>query len=276
MSTVTMKRIFLIAMVVVLIFRIGNVISVGFEKYQCSRMLDAIESNDMEQLRNAAECGDPNSTLGISWLESLLFIESSRQTPLQAACEKGDFEMVKILVENGADVNYRPLNAHHPALNYAVDSDSEETLDIVRYLINNGVYADPIKRPTRSPVFILLNDNKLPPNGMEILKELMKVVKDKQSELYLKSACSWKHEEAIRFLVEEYGFDASNPYYLCAYCYGVTEYSRETFEYFLKRGADPYAKDEYGKCAIDYLKESSAPEWAETVAEMAKEYGFEG
>ncbi|MBQ9985147.1 MAG: hypothetical protein IJP38_02450 [Oscillospiraceae bacterium] len=44
----------------------------------------------------------------------------------------------------------------------------------------------------------------------------------------------------------------------------------------LQNGADPYAKDENGECAIDYLKESSAPEWAETVAEMAKEYGFEG
>ena len=33
---------------------------------------------------------------------------------------------------------------------------------------------------------------------------------------------------------------------------------------------------QYRKCAIDYLEEESAHEWAETVAEMAKEYGFEG
>ncbi len=43
----------------------------------------------------------------------------------------------------------------------------------------------------------------------------------------------------------------------------------------LQNGADPYAKDESGECAMDHLKKVS-PEWAETVAEMAEEYGFEG
>jgi len=43
----------------------------------------------------------------------------------------------------------------------------------------------------------------------------------------------------------------------------------------LQNGADPYVKDENGECAMDHLKKVS-PEWAETVAEMAKEYGFEG
>ena len=235
-------------------------------------MLEAIESNNMEQLRNAAESGDPNSTLGISWLEGLLLIEFSRQTPLQAACEKGDFEMVKILVENGADVNYRPMNAHHPALNYAVDSDSEETLDIVRYLIKNGVDADPIKRPTKSPVYKLLNTKELPPNGMEILKELINAGAGLEGS-YI--AFYWGHDEVIQYLIEDCGLEVRDYLYMYLYCRDFDKYSYEIFELMMQHGASPYAKDEDGECGMDHLEKVS-PEWAETVAEMAKEYGFEG
>ena len=43
-----------------------------------------------------------------------------------------------------------------------------------------------------------------------------------------------KHEELIRYFIEECGYDASDPYYLCGYCFGVDKYSYETFEYFLQ------------------------------------------
>ncbi|MBQ9986530.1 MAG: ankyrin repeat domain-containing protein [Oscillospiraceae bacterium] len=247
------------------------------EKFFCKQMLGAIETEDIPRLKEALFFGDPNSVLGISWIEGTIGETGTRQTPLQATCKKGNIDMVKLLVKGGADVNYTPLNAVISPIQYAAESQSNNNLEIVKYLLGQG--ADVNYECCVGHGIIVadfLARRSLEPNGMEILKELMKEVEDKQRELYLRNACYWKHEEVIRFFVEEYGFDASDEFYLCAYCYGRAEYSRETFEYFLKRGADPYARDEYGKCAIDYLKESPAPEWAETVAEMAKEYGFEG
>ena len=35
----------------------------------------------------------------------------------------------------------------------------------------------------------------------------MKATKDPTNEGYLYEACYWKHEDAIRFLIEEYGFE---------------------------------------------------------------------
>lgn len=237
-------------------------------------MLTAIEENDIKKLESVLIFANPNSTPGVHPSIEVFGEIFDRQTPLMAACEKGSFEMVKLLVENGADVNYKRLNAQISPLNYAVQSKSIENLEIVRYLINKGADIHYPNYKNDQPAYNLMSCHTLPPNGMEILKVLMEAGVDSENEMLLHVACYWKHEEAIRFLVEEYGYDACDPYYLCAYCYGVENYSYETFGYFLERGANPYAKDEDGKCAMDYLRENS-PEWAEKLETLAKEYGFE-
>ena len=102
----------------------------------------------------------------------------------------------------------------------------------------------------------------------------MEDVDDKGDEEYLRYACAKKHDEAIRYLIEEWEYDLTNPVYLCWYCLGIEECSYETFEYFLARGANPYAKADNGKCAMDYLREESS-ELADNLAELAKKYGYE-
>lgn len=229
-------------------------------------MLDAIENNDMEKLESALKYGNPNSVPGIPLLEAFAQFPY-RKTPLQLACSKGDFELVKILVENGADVNYAEINALLRPLWYAaVESDNPE---IVRYLLKKGAAPYTLERPIED----IIENFELPPNGMEIIRELVNAGTDMSYKGYLYSACYWKHEELIRYFVEECGYDASDSYYLCGYCYGVQKYSIETFEYFLDRGANPYAKSLSDKNAIEHLNEES-PEWAEKLIELAAEYGI--
>ena len=262
-----MKKMFSIAIVIVLVFLAGNAITVGFEKYQCSRMLDAIENNDMEKLESALKYGNPNSVPGIPFLESLAQFPY-RKTPLQLACSKGDFELVKFLVENGADVNYVKINALlYPLWYAAVESDNPE---IVRYLLEKGAVPESLKKP----ILYIMMDVELPPNGMEIIRELVDAGTDMSYKGYLYDACYWKHEELIRYFVEECRYDASDPYYLCGYCFGVKKYSIETLEYFLQHGANPYTKNLSDKSAIEHLQEKS-PEWAEKLIELAAKYGFE-
>lgn len=262
----TIKKIFFLVAVIVLVFLAGNAITVGFEKYQCSRMLDAIENNDMQKLESALKYGDPNSITGIPLLEAFAQFPE-KLTPLQLACSKGNFEMVKFLVENGADVNYRTLNASFPPLWHAsVESNNPE---IVRYLIENGANVNTLSRYIER----ILRDFEFPSNGMEIIRELVNAGTDMSYKGYLYQACFMKREAAIRYFVEECGYDASDSYYLCGYCYGVQKYSIETFEYFLDRGANPYAKSLSDKNAIEHLNEES-PEWAEKLIELAAEYGI--
>lgn len=247
---------------------------VGYEKIQCNRMIEAIRNNDINKLEWILKFANPNSIPGVGVIDAISEnITKDKQTPLGAACEVGNFEMVKLLVENGADVNYRPMKAFTSPLNVAVQSDSVENLKIVRYLIEKGADIHYPNYKNFQPAYNVMYDFDLPPNGMEILKELLEAGADSENEMLLQVACYWKHEEAIRYLVEEWGYDASDPYYLCAYCYGVDKYSYDTFEYFLERGANPYEKDEDGEIAIERLKEKS-PEWAEKLIKLAENYGI--
>jgi len=269
------KKICLIVALVISMIYHGMIAHNMAERFFCYQMLKAIENDNIALLRINLLFGDPDSITMNPIID--LISDVILKTPLQAACCEGNIDMVKLLVEKGADVNYTTRSCGCSPLWWAAESESPNNLEIVRYLLKNGADVDNAgKRAASSIITHVFNQPPSQPNHMEILRELINATEDSTKKYYLKSACYWKHEEEIRFLVEEYGFDVSDPYYLCAYCSGYDRYSRETFEYFLKHGADPYAKDERGKCAIDYLKEEAAPEWAETVAEMAKEYGFEG
>lgn len=261
------KNIIKIAIAIILVIAICSAIPSQIEQYYCSQMLEAIKENDMEKLQKALEKGNPNSILGIPWIEQY-FIEWSRRTPLQEACRIGSFEMVKLLVESGADVNYYPVNSEASALSFAARSEWPESLDKVRYLVKNGAVA---VHP--NPVNYLLTGPSFPLGGVELLKELA-AAGFEIDEDNLADACIWNHEEVIRFLVDECNFDASKPRFLCVYCRNPEGNAYETLEYFLERGANPYEKDERGKCAMDYLYEQS-PEWAEKLKTLAKKYGYE-
>ena len=150
--------------------------------------------------------------------------------------------------------------------------DSPDKMKLAKLLIKNGDNVNAFSNHKR-PVALLLSTSTFSADEMEILHELIAAGAEMFEE-YLDDACYWKHEELIRYFVEEYGYDASDSRYLCTYCSGVEKYSYETLEYFLERGANPYVNDKKGKCAMDYLREKS-PEWAEKLKTLAKKYGYE-
>ncbi|MBR3847997.1 MAG: ankyrin repeat domain-containing protein [Oscillospiraceae bacterium] len=266
------KKIFRIILLSVAAFLLLNALYVSYEKIQCRRMIDAIENNDIKKLEWVLKFSNPNTIPGVALFD--VFSENGdRRTPLGAACEVGNFEMVNLLVKNGADVNYIPWNANASPLRLAVQSKSSDNLEIVKFLVENGAIIDCSNSKTRHPAFWMLNTSELPPNGIEILDVLRQAGEDIEYKVILQEACYRKHEEVIRYLVEKWGYDASDPYYLCAYCYGFDGYTYESFEYFLERGANPYEKNENGKCAIEYLQEES-PEWAEKLIDLAARYGI--
>ena len=269
------KKIFRIILLSVVAFLILNAIYVGYEKIQCRRMINAIENNDIEKLERILKFSNPNCTTEAAMVSAMS--QTGRYTPLGEACKTGDFEMVKLLVENGADVNYVPSYTIASPVGFAVESDSTDNLKIVKYLIENGADVNYSRFSQSLPITMLFWEE-AEPNRMEILKVLMEAGADPEKDIALEMACAWKHEEAIRYLVEECGYDASDPECIGSYCNGVGEYSYETFEYFLERGANPYEKyyiNKYigEKSAIECLQEES-PEWAEKLIDLAASYGI--
>ena len=270
------KRKFKTISIAIALFLVSNMLFVRYGKIQCNRMIDAIENNDITKLESILKFANPNCST-ITIVKSML-TQEFRYTPLGKACKEGNFEMVKLLVENGADVNYIPWNANASPLRLAVQSKSSDNLKIVKFLVENGAVINRSQKNQMNPVSMALPVSGTPrPNAMEILKFLLEAGADSEKEA-LGSACYAKDEEAIRYLVEEWGYDASDPECIVLYCYGGGEYSYETFEYFLERGANPYEKYRINKfigekSAIECLREES-PEWAEKLIELAASYGI--
>lgn len=60
-------------------------------------------------------------------------------SPLQIACDSGHYEIVKLLVEHGSDVNFQDVSRHSSPLLLAVQSENEDNkYEVVKYLLDNG------------------------------------------------------------------------------------------------------------------------------------------
>ena len=116
------------------------------------KLVDAIEQEDIEEVRRLLEKGaDPNEPDGIRipFLASLL--ESSPDRPLSVACKTGNLELVKLLISYGAtaedqkDMGRSPLEA--TLLHYHPDD-----IEMVKLLLENG--ADISQEEGEPPVFL--------------------------------------------------------------------------------------------------------------------------
>ena len=271
------KKIFKLISIAIALFLVSNVLVFYYGRIQCNRMIDAIKNDDAKKLEwilhfSSPDCVNENLLKAVG-------SERYRCTPLGEACKIGDFEMVKLLVEDGADVNYVPPWTEASPLGLAAGSKSTDNLKIVKYLIENGADVEYFKNNHVSPIDMAVSAKRnLRSNEKEILAVLLENGADFEKERALEAACSAKNEEAIRYLVEEWEYDASDPKCIGSYCYGIGECSYETFEYFLERGANPYEKfyinDYIGeKSAIECLQKKS-PELAEQLIDLAAKYGI--
>lgn len=65
-------------------------------------------------------------------------------TPLMIACYNNDYELVKLLIENGADINIKDFNGNSTIsyiINWKIETneDLNERKDLINYLLNNGI-----------------------------------------------------------------------------------------------------------------------------------------
>lgn len=84
-----------------------------------------------------------NLPAGVPWYFLPMPAMGSVKSPLQVACAKGDYEIVEVLIKNGANVNFTAIGEESP-LNAVIASESDDKFNIIKLLIKNG--ADPDKK----------------------------------------------------------------------------------------------------------------------------------
>lgn len=278
LSLVYIRKSLVVVLVVTIVFVLGFMViknHIG-SYYLCK----AVEEGNIKTVEKMLKYGsDPNCLYGISFVD-VVSEAPYKKTPLQIACYKGNLEMVEMLLEHGADVNYVQANAPiSPLMSILWHYREEEEYDpeweaIVDILLQHGADVN-YKTSPYTVARVLIDNRGKSQERMIILKKLHEAGADLSDKYYLWWACYWKHEEIIKYLLENCGHDALGGETIVRYCRGVDAFSEEMFLYLFAKGADPYITVTIGEqtCnAIQMLEEEQADKWPEKLENLWVEY----
>lgn len=105
-----------------------------------AKLLDAVKSRDVALVSQLLDEGaDPNQT-DIPPSRAWSFLEITAHRPIYYACANGDLEIVKLLIDHGATVDYQDNTGWSPLRGVLFRYDAND-IEIVKLLLENG--ADP-------------------------------------------------------------------------------------------------------------------------------------
>lgn len=193
-------------------------------------------------------------------------------TPLMMAVVNGYLEMVKFLVENGADINYRNFYGDS-ALDFALTEYRDDSKEIAQFLIQNGadlsdvslfdtidghdrVYTEMMEILLENGVDIDYRNKK----GKSILLYFAELRWLEHIDFLIKNGANVnlqddKGNTALALIARRLAQD------LDEIVVNVEEYPISEWEVIkimkslIKHGADATLKDEFGKNALDYLND---------------------
>jgi len=109
--------------------------------YEARKLCNAIDNNDMPTLKLLLDEGACVNSLDhtILYIPIAAILEDDLQTPLGVACENGNYEAVKLLLEHGADPNKRMLlGFSNIGQVYATPQGRENRFSIIPLLLSHG------------------------------------------------------------------------------------------------------------------------------------------
>ncbi len=273
-----------IAAFAIIFLMIGVIATSGFVFYNnhfyAQRVLRAIESSDIPQLEELMKVPYGNLNCKPSlWIVEVIG-EKNASTPLQAACKSGNLEIVRMLLENGADVNYTHWDASRnqgSPLTNAAGSLSDERLQIIKLLIEYGanvnyetaagddvlscaVYAS-FERSDTIEIIEFLEEK-----GVDIYKRYPQT-----ENTLLHKACECDDSLVIQYLVEQRNFDinatnADGDTPLMYFLRFASARNKDTLLFLIQNGAKQEIKNKEGKTAYDYALERH-PEFIELLCQ---------
>lgn len=224
------------------------IISIFFNR-NTERLIKAIEQEDIAAISTLMENGvDPNKTdvyPGAFWS----FFETTANRPLAIACNVGNVEVVKLLIEHGAtaeNVEYTGWSPLRETLFYCQPDDVE----IVKLLLENG--ADPDFKEDDLPVFIAAKMqpkkfDKHMTNGTVFANDY-----DNETAVLI--------TEIVKLLLGEKSVNIKGSQDKTLLISACEVENKHLVEYLLSKGCDTSAKDSCGKTALDYATETGNEE----------------
>jgi len=241
------------------------------EKRQYAKDLnEAIAAENFETVRQIiAECPDSVNTyptVAPGWWQAEMLM-TTIYYPLSEACKTGNLEMVKLLVESGADVNsHNPDRYVVTPIHVALLFNEGEWYDIVMYLIDNGASIDYINKDADGKGAMVIYIREWRINGSQEdeknLDKLFAYVLENCDTTNVNwprvifQAVSWERHNMTQMLIEGGYCDVNERYSgKTPLMYAISRSDAKMVKYLLDNGADINAVDEDGKTVFDYVAE---------------------
>lgn len=211
-----------------------------------TQLVEAVKNDDLAMVRKLiAEKANPNYT------ESMPRSEGGSiegWTPLMTAVVNGKTEMVKVLVEGGAWVNY--LNSS--AVNALWLAAGSGHLEIVKFLVSRGAYVNNSNSEEVTPLMLAAMNGHLGVARFLIKSGAHINSTHKDGDTALMFALANKHSAVARLLLQS-GADVNirNRHGVSALVIAVSENNEALVAELLKRGADPTIRVSDDKTLLD-------------------------
>ncbi len=261
------------------IFVMLSIVPLSIARRPGANIYDAIEAGDHEKLEQILKKTNPASLdrpRGNEFLYQLFEIENL--TPLQYACDVGDFQAVRLLVEAGADVNkpYRSYIWGNP-LWYANNRlNNRERFLISKYLVEAGADCTNSENGLKALTDMMMLQDEEEMEDERICKEQLDAFRTiyELNEAALNEPIREAHPElfalaagqsglpVVKFLIKE-GYEVNpesdkksghverdTPLGSAAHSANV-----QTVEYLLSQGADVNLKDRDNKTPLENVVE---------------------
>lgn len=243
-----------------------------------SQLMTAIQQNDIDEASRLAA----NNKQCVNRLDSLfprlsVMLDGSVIYPLQEACQEGCYEIVQVLIENGADVNCVDPTIHSTPLIMTLRSNHQNRFEIADLLIKNGadmitVTDDRNENVLSAATWLSLHPDESEKEKSEQMFQTVldayiqqgvdvKNVKCRCGNIYL-TACSNGNVAVVEYLLDHdfYEIDEASQDDKTALMIAVQSERAEVVKYLIDNGANVQAVDVNGNTAYDYAIEKQNEE----------------
>ena len=250
------RKIFIIFIIFIAVITIRNIFSFWNNVLYANRLVVAIREDDINKVKKMLSEHGRNINSKVIRSDSFAkFAESNNPTPLFEACSSGNFEIIKLLVEAGADVNFIEPTRKWTPIGAALSYRNVDRIKIANYLMDNGADVtdeiasilvgyrngskETLKEQEEYDLFIRMINT-----GANLSPELG------AGDNLLRLAAKTDNLLIVKYLVEEKNMDVNiNTYY------GLTPlmecYHIDIVKYLLEKGANKDAKNDIGETAYD-------------------------
>lgn len=257
---------FMLFFIIIVIICFTVVLVNGY--YQNRVLLRAIKEHDTETAKNAIHRG---AFLDIpQYLLCVPEITTLNPTPLIVACKTGDFEIVKLLIDYGADINKLDNTSGESPLMAALHGTKENRFSLALFLIEQGAdirVTQTANSPFQESLYVSDQDTpKTIEEGYQLFQLFMQnsvdmtVYVNRQNALTY--SAQYRNYNAVKYLIERGYFevnaidDGGSTALITAAKHGNTD----IVELLMKLGANKSLRDISGKTAYDYAQENQSIE----------------